>query len=156
MGCVENVWGFRAFVVLWHWYFKRERGKVLTDDCGCIKQLAYISSLESINVVAVAFLNKAELHFSWSDTAAWCWQLLHHQQVFVLTGDCCSLSEFGGHRADVHLSIPFPPSAWSRALETLCSSVWGLPFRNASTCTDLGKNCSHMSCFLLGCTSCGI
>lgn len=43
---------------------------MLTDDCGCIKQLAYISFLESINVVAVGFLSKAELHFSWSDTAA--------------------------------------------------------------------------------------
>lgn len=50
MGFVENFWVFRAFVVLWHWYFKREQGKVLTENCGCIKQLAYISLLGSINV----------------------------------------------------------------------------------------------------------
>lgn len=35
---------------------------MLTENCGCIKQLAYISLLESINVVAVVFLSKAELH----------------------------------------------------------------------------------------------
>lgn len=126
---------------------------MLTENGGCIKQLACISSLESINVVAVAFLSKAELHFSWSDTASWCWQLLHCTKCLSSLGIaalCQNLVVTG-----LMSRSPFPscPELEAEHWTPCAYQCGGLPFRKVSTCTNMEKrvSCSQIpSCTKLG------
>lgn len=141
MGFVENIWGFRAFVVLWHWCFKREWGKVLTENCGCFKQLAYISLLESINVNLLQLLFWAKqncilvglvllLDADSCCTASKCLSLMGiavlHQTVWWSQGSC----------PDLH---SLPAQRLKQSWRPCANQCGGLPFRKVSTCNKPGK-----------------
>lgn len=104
-------------------------------------------------MVAVAFLSKAELHFSWSDNASWCcqlpasvclsWGLLLCIRIWWLQGWC----------PDLH-SLPTQCLKQSNG-DPVLISVGACPsgrFPPVQTWKKKGKLCSQIRCCVLGCT----